>query len=170
MHDGIRLLGALLIAAAGVLVGICAAREYAYRVRECEGMIAALARMRAEIEVRLTPMSDIFAVLAEEDSVCTPFFAALCDRMAASDGEMLGALWQRTARDILPESASREIFSALGASLGCYDAAQECAAIGYTMSRLETELAAARETSAVQGGLRRKLGAAAGVGFAVLFL
>lgn len=66
--------GAVLIAASGILAGICASREYAQRVREIEAMILNLGRMRAEIELRLTPMDEIFRELALSDGPCAAFF------------------------------------------------------------------------------------------------
>ena len=52
--------GAALVAASGVLAGLYAAREFARRVREIEAMIDCLNRMQAEIALRLTPMDEIF--------------------------------------------------------------------------------------------------------------
>lgn len=162
--------GAALLAAAGILAGIYAAREYARRVREIEAMIAALNRMQAEIELRLTPMEDIFRDLASQDSPCASFFTALAGKVSKMCEEPLAALWQRTAGETLQTSNARDIFAALGPSLGCYDAQQECGAIAYTVERLKRELARAQEENVTQGTLFRRLGAAAGIGLAILFL
>ncbi len=162
--------GAILIAVSGILAGLCASREYARRVRDIEAMILSLGRMRAEIELRLTPMDEIFRELASRDGPCAAFFASLSAAFAEGNEETLGGLWRRTAMTSLRPSAAREIFAELGPSLGCFDAGQECAAIDYAAGRLKTELEQAREENATQGVLRKRLGAAAGVGLAILFL
>lgn len=165
-----RWIGALLIAAAGILTGFYAAREYKRRVREIEAMIAALNHMQAEIALRLTPMADIFRDLASQNTPCTSFFAAIVTGITEIYEEPLASLWKRMANESFPPSDARDIFAALGSSLGCYDAQQECAAITYTVEQLKRELTHAQEENITQGMLLKRLGAAAGVGLAIIFL
>ena len=162
--------GAVLIAASGMLAGICASREYAQRVREIEAMILNLGRMRAEIELRLTPMDEIFRELALSDGPCALFFTSLSTALSEENEDTLHLLWQRAAMEAFKPSAERDILIELGTSLGCLDAEQECRAIDYTITRLRTELEQAREENMTQGVLRKRLGAAAGIGLAILFL
>lgn len=161
--------GAALIAASGVLAGLYAAREFARRVREIEAMIDCLNRMQAEIALRLTPMDEIFKTLASQDGPCAVFFDKLAAVLSGETDKALADLWQREAACLRPSKA-RDILAALGPSLGCFDAEQECGAIAYTVEQLKTELARAQEENATQGTLFKRLGAAAGVGAAILFL
>ena len=120
--------GAALIAVSGVLAGLYAAREYAGRVREIEAMIDCLNRMQAEIALRLTPMEEIFRNLASQDGPCAVFFANLAAALSGETDDTLESLWQRETAWLRPSKA-RDILAALGPSLGCYDAEQECSAI-----------------------------------------
>lgn len=164
-----KLGGAALIAASGVLAGLYTARGYARRVREIEAMIDCLNRMQAEIALRLTPMDEIFKVLASQDGPCAVFFKKLEAALSNETDEPLAGLWQRETVWLSPSKA-REIFAALGPSLGCFDAEHECNAISYTVEQLKMELAHAQEENATQGTLFKRLCAAVGVGAAILFL
>lgn len=162
--------GAFLLAVSGMLAGLGASHEYVRRVREIEAMILCLNRMRAEIELRLTPMNDIFHTLSILPGPCAAFFRALAAALEKGGGETLENLWRRAAEENFRPCAARDILAELGASLGCFDAGEECGAIAYAAGRLETELEQARRDNATQGVLRRRLGAAAGIGLAILFL
>ena len=159
-----------MLAVSGMLAGLGASHEYVRRVREIEAMILCLNRMRAEIELRLTPMNDIFHTLSILPGPCAAFFRALAAALEKGGGETLENLWRRAAEENFRPCAARDILAELGASLGCFDAGEECGAIAYAAGRLETELEQARRDNATQGVLRRRLGVAAGIGLAILFL
>lgn len=162
--------GAVLIAASGILAGICASREYAQRVREIEAMILNLGRMRAEIELRADAHGRNFSRIGFVGWAVRAFFTSLSTALSEENEDTLHLLWQRAAMEAFKPSAERDILIELGTSLGCLDAEQECRAIDYTITRLRTELEQAREENMTQGVLRKRLGAAAGIGLAILFL
>ena len=162
--------GALLVAAAGVLAGLGAAREYALRERELRDLAQALARMRAEIELRLTPMPELFALLAREGGGSAPFFEALSREMESENCPPLESLWEETVSRTFPPGASRDALVPLGAFLGGYDGPEECAAIARAEERLQAALTAAETERRIRGPLALRLFAATGAGLAILFL
>lgn len=166
----VRALGAVLLAASGYLAGRRMEEEYRRRVREIEGLIRCLAQMQAEITLRLTPMDEIFSALALSGEACAPFFRELADRLRAPGETTLAAHWRRAAEHALPPGEARDILISLGSSLGCYDAAQECAAIACAAGELERILTLSREDLSVRGTLCVRLGTACGAVIAILFL
>ena len=166
----IRLAGAACMVTAGALLGIHRSREYARRVRECEDMLHSLARMKREIDQRLTPMLELFEELAQQKNSCQSFFHMLSAALEQGEEHTLAALWTSSAEACLPSSSARDQFAALGRALGCYDAAAECAAIDSTCAVLEEERRDAIQAYERDGSLWRKLGVAGGVIAAVCLI
>ena len=162
--------GTILFLLAGFLVGQRAAQEYLQHMRNIESMILCLDRMQGEIAWRLTPMEEIFRDLTAQEGPCAAFFSRISHDFSEERQESLAALWQRTACETFTPSRARDIFAQLGQSLGSFDAEQECHAIAYAVERLKTELEQAQEANRTQGVLKRRLGVAAGIGLAILFL
>lgn len=120
--------------------------------------------------MRLTPWTKFFANWLCRMGRALLFFTSLSTALSEENEDTLHLLWQRAAMEAFKPSAERDILIELGTSLGCLDAEQECRAIDYTITRLRTELEQAREENMTQGVLRKRLGAAAGIGLAILFL
>lgn len=153
-------LGAALVAAAGVMTGVCAVREERRKTREAESVCRLLELMIFELERFATPLPELFSSLAGRTEGCA---AALCGRAALAletEGTRFGAAW-RFACAALPDE-TRDILLPLGEVLGRYGAQEQTAALGAALDE------ARRYGGALRAGLAQKsrlyMGLSAGVG------
>ena len=145
----IRLLGAVLVAAASAWLGLSAAAELGRRVRRLEALSAALELLERELWERGAPLPEVFQALARE-----PFPAA----------------WRRLVDGL--EGVPREGRAALlplGEVLGRYEAQGQREAIAQSRSALERARRRAEEEKARMGRVYQALGLTGG-GFLVILL
>lgn len=162
---------ALALCACGWL-GWSAARELKLRVAQLRAVLAALEEMERELRCRLTPMPELLAGLGER----TPgeagrFFARCAAGMEELDGPF-SLLWDRALAEsgLSLTEEDRRVLGELGGTLGRYDAASQCAAIGQVRSRLAGNLAAAVERRDRLGRVYGVLGLSAGAALVILLL
>lgn len=159
-ETAIRLLGGVLLALAGALLGHGKKTELLRQKRCLEQLSSALSRMENELAELQTPMPQLLAHLED----CRFFLLV----SAGFGGEPLERLWQRAA-DCQPiPQKDRETLGRLGSVVGRYDAARQTAEI--TLARKElSESAAALERELTERGRHfAGLGAALGAMLAVI--
>lgn len=143
-----KLMGAALLTAAGLLCGLMVAAGLRSRLRAQRSLCRMLAVMGFELERFCTPLPELFASLSER---LEGEAAALCRRTAAglaAGGRPFAAVWS-AAISVLPE-AERGILAPLAEVLGRYGAQEQCAAV----LTAEAELGGLRDGTAAR--LREK--------------
>lgn len=155
-----RLLGAVLLSAAGALLGhsrLAAMRRRTALLREIgEG----LGRMADELRVLLTPLPEIFERLRDR-----PFFCLL---YAGWGLEPADALWRRAADAQELTARERETLASLAAVIGRYDAPRQAAEIGLRRAELTAAAERLEAEIAARGRNYTGLGAALGAILAVV--
>jgi len=169
-----KLIGALLLVAAGAGMGLAKARELRFRVQSLVAILSSLEIMRGEICTRLTPLPEIFALLAAEaPEPASEFFCALKEGMSELGERSLGEIWSRALKDTPSLALKPEEERALhlfGMSLGRFDVSEQKQAIDRCMESMGRFLQKAREEVHTQGRLYTGLGLAFGMMLAVVLL
>lgn len=163
-----RLMGAGLLEAAGLLAGLMAAGRLRERAAERAELCRMLALLRFELARFRTPLPGLFAHLGEETRGRA---GALCRQVAAGlagpERRELAALWAQAIEGLEP--AERKALAPLGPVLGRYGAEEQLLAVDgclAAMERARDEAAAAlRERGRMTVGL-----AAAGAALAAVLL
>ena len=129
-----RLLGAALVAAAGVLCGLFSAGELRRELTEMDGFSSLLERLSMELTRFKTPLPELFFVLSEELSGPAGRF---CRTVAVglSADVALPVLW-RSATEPLPGEL-RELLLPLGTVLGRYGAEEQAESAALVRERLD---------------------------------
>lgn len=159
-----RVLGALAVAAAGLLLGIRSAEELRRREKLVRELCLFLERLRCELEELRSPLPELFASLGEGDGTLAPLWRVLSEGLFR--GESFGPLWTGVM-EALPRREG-EILARLGSVLGRYGVSELIPVLDRCRRELELSLEEAsrrrRELSRVYIGL----GAAGGMMLAVL--
>lgn len=157
---GLKLLGALLLAAAGGLLGWQRCAEKRAEARLLRGLAADLGVMAAELTARQALLPQIFDRLRSR-----PFFALL---HAGFGTEPMDALWRRAAAALpLPED-DRTALAELAGAVGRYDAPRQAAEIEALRLRFAADAAELESFVAARGRSFAGLGASLGAMAAVL--
>ena len=169
----LRLLGAALVALAGLALGRgFRARLYA-AADTLAGVCTALGLLRGEITERCAPLPEIAARLGQEGpEACRVWFCALADVLEAEPEARFSALWRRTLEQSGPPLApeDRETLCRLGLCLGRYDAPEQAAEIDRCLASLTLAQRRAADLAREKGRLCTGLGLAGGLLIAVLLL
>ncbi len=167
-----RLIGAMFLVSGCAGVGWLRKRAMVEKVRALEDMIAALDRLRSELNTRCTPLAELAAVLSREGPRdARGVFASVAEGLRDADGESFSALWERSLQHCPALGGEgTAALARLGAILGRYSVGEQTAAIDRCIAYLEQELGEAREKLRRDGTLAPALGTAAGlVGSVLLF-
>jgi len=159
----VKLAGALLVMAAGTLIGFAQAARYAARPRQIRELIHALKRLETEISYGQTPLPEALArvggALAEP---LRRMFLRAAARMAERRETTAEACWTEAVETVWPDTAMRagdkEALLRLGASLGLSDRADQLKHVRLAMVHLEAEETAAREEQRKYEKMCRSLG------------
>ena len=127
--EAVKLLGALLLTAAGALLGWDRTREKKQRAALLRELSASLGLMADELSLLRTPLPSVFEKLRG-----SPFFQLL---HAGFGSEALETLWTRAAASLDLGEAERASLSSLGAVVGRYDAPRQTAEIALVRARLD---------------------------------
>jgi len=167
-----KLLGAILIVAAGAAMGLSKYLALKKRADTLDGLLSALGQMRGEISLRLTPLGELMRLLAEQGSgAAHGFFLKLSAGMENLDERGFSAVWDAALPELaVLSSDDLAAMAALGASLGRFDVAEQCAAINAAAARLEISAARAREALPAAGKLYIGLGLGVAAMLAVALL
>lgn len=164
-----RLTGAVLLAAAGLLAGLTARRAMEARVRRLTELLGFLELLSMELGRFRTPMPELFGGLAGRTRGAA---SELCERVSAG----LDRLGERTFSDIWAEAAAplpaeeRDLLGPLGAVLGRYGAEEQLLAVDRCRHDTEQAREAAAAALRDRGRLAVGLGAAGGAALAVLLI
>ena len=168
----IRLMGAVLVAAGGAYLGFQAAAALRRRVRALRQLEAGLALLERELELNAPPLFQLLERgAARSVGQSMALFEGCLQGLDRLDREEFSCLWRRLAEEqagLPPEG--RAILSALGDTLGRYEAPRQREALSAARRRLE-ELAVRLEAdSRRQGRVYQALGLSGGAFLVILLL
>ena len=110
--------GAILVVAGGLLLGLAAAGELAGKAKATEQAIRAVGALEREICSRLAPLPD--AVRAAIETVDCPLLDAFARDLEQRGSEDGPGCWQRAVKESGLPPESQQIVSALGEVIGRY--------------------------------------------------
>lgn len=168
-----KMVGAVLLLAGGIGMGLSAVRRLERRVTALRSLIQALELMEQELDFRLPPMKELIAETARRSAEPASHFLRTCaEKMDCLEGQPLSGLWQQAAREGLSalKPCDLETLFSVGAVLGRYDAESQRSVISAARERLSSFLAEALEERHRLGRVYGTLGAAAGVFLVILLL
>lgn len=164
-----RLTGAALLTAAGLLAGMAAAGALRARAEEWAELCRMLTLMEFELERFCTPMPELFERLGEQTQGKTRSFCLKMREGLDSLGEReFSEIWAQQAQIFLP--AERELLLPLGHVLGRYGAAEQTRAVAACRENAKCARNEAAEAVREKGRLWTGLAAAGGAALAVLLL
>jgi len=159
-------LGALLVAASGVLAGVLGAKALRAQAERARQLARMLELMRFELERFKTPLPDLFGALeARTDGTA----AELCGRVSACLAAVdvrFSAAWRFACENLSKQE--REILLPLGEILGRYGAEEQAAALDAALSDMRRLAEERRMELRDKSRLFLGLGAACGLLAAVL--
>ena len=164
-----KLLGAMLLTAAGLLAGLAAAGELRSRAARREELARMLERMEFELGRFATPLPALFERLSGQLSGDARL---LCGHMSAALADLGG----RTAEELWTEAVAflpgpeREALLPLGQVLGRYGAEEQLAALAACRARMLEAAEDARRDLRERGRMAVGIGAAGAAALAVLLL
>lgn len=120
----VRLLGAGLLALAGLMAGLGEMGRLRARLSLMEDMDAALGLMAAEIEFHARPLAEIFQLLARQGPVGTREFF----RLLTENGDGLQEMWSGAVSRFFRDDG--ELLAGLGAVLGRFEGDRQAGEIG----------------------------------------
>ena len=168
-----RLLGAVLVVAGCVSLGLCAVAWLDGRVRDLGELAAGLDALQRELGWRLSPLPQALEGAARAARGPAADFFALCARRARSPE---GQAFQETWREALNASSLRlrgedkALLERLGGVLGRYDGDSQRLALEDAAAGLRTLQGAAADERSRLGRVYGVLGAAAGLLAVILLL
>lgn len=126
------LTGAAVIVFSCLWMAHVAVKDRKRRVAAVEELCCALEQLRAELDVRLSPLPMLMEELAMRTSGCAAiFFAALRDSLAELGDKSFAALWKDAVEENLGSLSHEDAQAilALGSVLGRYELADQLAAL-----------------------------------------
>ena len=168
----IRLIGAVLVAAGGALLGFQAAAGLRGRVRALNQLEAGLALLERELELNLPTLSRLLERgAARGEGVARELFQGCVRGLERLDLESFSTLWRRLVEEqsvLGPEGQA--ILYPLGDTLGRYEARRQLEALSAARRRL-TELSVRLEAdSRRKGKVYQALGLSGGAFLVILLL
>ena len=142
-----KALGCALLLGASGWFGLGAVWGLKARTDQLRAFLGALEEMERELSCRLAPMPELLEHLARTPGPVGAFFALCAGELDLLGERSFSLLWDRAldAADLSLDEEDRRPLLELGGSLGRYDCASQCAAIGQARARLEIRLGAAEE-------------------------
>ncbi|WP_068616921.1 stage III sporulation protein SpoIIIAB [Paenibacillus tuaregi] len=159
----LKMLGAVLIIAAGTLAGWLKARQFANRPEQIRRLIQALKRLETEISYGFTPLPDALRRIGSQSG--HPVKAVLLRAADGMDGsqslsaqesvhQAIREEWKHTAM----RPAERDVLHQLAYSLGTSDRRDQLKHIETAVRQLEAEESVAREEQSRYEKMFRSLG------------
>lgn len=167
-----KTLGCILLLGASGWFGLGAVWGLKARTEQLRAFLGALEEMERELSCRLAPMPELLGRLAEPPGPVGEFFALCAGGLDRLGERSFAQLWDKAldAADLSLDEEDLRPLSALGASLGRYDCASQCAAIGQARARLEVRLDRAEERRERMGRVYGALSLAAGTFLIILLV
>lgn len=168
----VRLIGAVLVAAGGALLGFQAAAGLRRRVRVLGQLGAGLALLERELELNLPPLPRLLERgAAHSEGVARELFQGCVRGLERLDREDFSALWRRlVGKQPALDPEEQAILYPLGDTLGRYEVQRQLEVLSAARRRLE-ELSARLETdSRRKGRVYQALGLSGGAFLVILLL
>lgn len=142
-----KALGCILLLGASGWLGLAAVWGLKARVEQLRAFLGALEEMERELACRLAPMPELLGRLARTPGPVGEFFGLCAGGLERLGERSFAQLWDKAlgAADLSLGEDDLQALLELGGSLGRYDCASQCAAIGQARVRLESRLEAAEE-------------------------
>ena len=170
----LKVLAMVLIVASSSAVGFGFAANVRTQAQQLLQLTGALEYMKNEISYRLTPLPELFAMLAQQsDKAVGEFFGCCAQQMAQNpaasvQGIVCDAL-QKTPQLTLSQTA-RQTLLELSMSLGKFDAAGQMSAITLAAGRFRQELQTLESRRRERCRSYETIGVCAGLALAVILL
>ena len=158
--EAAKILGALLLTAAGALLGWDRTREWKRRAALLRKLSGALGEMAEELTLLRTPLPRLFEKLRDR-----PFFRLL---HAGFGTQPLETLWTRAARSLDLGEGETEALASLGTVVGRCGAERQAAEIALVRARLDRAAEAAEREISGRAKSYPDLGACLGAMLGVL--
>lgn len=167
-----KAVGCILLLGASGWFGLGAVWGLKARTDQLRALLGALEEMERELRCRLTPMPELLGRLARTPGPVGEFFALCAGGLDRLGEDSFAGLWDRAleAADLCLDGDDLLPLSRLGGSLGRYDCAGQCAAIGQARARLEERLRDAEERRERLGRVYGALSLAAGTFLIILLV
>ncbi|MEA4822527.1 MAG: stage III sporulation protein AB [Clostridiaceae bacterium] len=151
-----KFFGAVFLVTGGYLGGRACRAEYRTRLKTIRTLITSLARIRAEITLRLTPLPELItSECAFTDGRVQAFYREV-SRLYDEDGSFQ-ASWDDAIDRLRTSAEERGILSSLGTVLGRYDAHAQEEALRYAEDSLARCAEAAENDLKLRGMLMSRL-------------
>ncbi|ANE48078.1 stage III sporulation protein AB [Paenibacillus swuensis] len=167
-----KLLGAVIIIAAGTLFGFIQSAKYANRPKEIRELIQALQRLETEIHYGFTPLPEALTALSEQATEpLSSLFRTASEQlkrqgMTAAEAmhEAVKVHWGATSMG----KAEQQVMRQLGHTLGVSDRDNQIKHLRLAMNQLQSEEELAREQQRRYESMWKSLGALGGALVAIL--
>lgn len=167
-----KTVGCVLLLCASGWFGLGAVWGLKARTDQLRAFLGALEEMERELSCRLSPMPELLKRLAGTPGQVGAFFALCAGELGYLGERSFAQLWDKAlvAADLsLNEEDLRPLLE-LGSSLGRYDCASQCAAVGQARTRLEARLEEAEERRERLGRVYGALSLTAGTFLIILLV
>ena len=164
--------GCVLLLCASAWFGLGAVWGLKARTEQLRAFLGALEEMERELSCSLSPMPELLERLARVPGPVGEFFALCAGELDHLGERSFAQLWGRSleAADLSLDGEDLRPLLELGNSLGRYDCASQCAAVGQARARLETCLEEAEERRERMGRVYGALSLAAGMFLIILLV
>lgn len=149
----LKLMGAILLVAAGGAAGMLKAGEYAKRPGELKSLLAAIQMLETEILYGATPLAEALdRVAGSADRSVSRFFQRVARELRSMTGCTAGEAWERaltwffTVNSLSPQDTA--ILRNLGKALGISDREDQAKHLKLACSQLKMEISRAEEEAA----------------------
>lgn len=167
-----KTVGCVLLLCASAWFGLGAVWGLKARTDQLRAFLGALEEMERELSCRLSPMPELLERLAGTTGPVGEFFALCAGKLDRLGERSFSQLWNGAleAADLSLDGEDLRPLLELGSSLGRYDSASQCAAVGQARARLEVRLEAAEERRERLGRVYGALSLAVGMVLIILLV
>ena len=169
----LRLVGAAMLLTASATLGFSAAGALNARVHELESLILSLKTMEWELSDRLTPLPELLRRVTTCTNGTVKELYLLCISGLERRREVpFLRIWREAIQCVPFHLEEQELaqLESLGAVLGRYDAASQCAALRESRVKLNELLKSAREQKEKLGRVYSTMGLASGALLVIVLL
>lgn len=170
----LRTLGAVCIVLSASAAGFGFAAGIRVQLRQLEAFLDALCIMKSEIELRLTPLVEVFRLLeASPERAVGAFFGVCRERLERGDCLSLTGVFSDAARAVPQLRLSGRSLRTLGSlalCLGKFDLLGQSRAIDLAAERLKQERDTLRAGARQRAGSYGALGVCAGLAAVILLI
>ena len=169
----LKYIGAILLTAGAALWGLSGAKSLRERGTALRAVASSLEIMRSEVCDRLTPVPELFGMLARQSSSPADILYKNAEKRLDSIGALpFGEIWRlavNETHELMLTDSERLTLCELGLSLGKYDTGEQRRAIDAARVRFEQFAAKAEAEREKSWKSQALLGLSAGI-FAVIIL